>query len=80
MVKANLNPEHFANFLYKLAHAEGKISKYLSWISTHPESKKRAEYIVDHAKNKKVTSVPVLTEETWERLKSELKSDGLSGF
>lgn len=71
--KARIDPESLANFLYKLSEEEHEVMKYLSWISTHPDSKERAEYIVAHAKGKIVKNKPVLSLETWETLQEKLK-------
>lgn len=74
LTKAEINPEHFAHFLYKINESESEIMKYLTWISTHPDSKKRAEYIIDHSKNNKVKNVPVLKDKTWNKLKELLEN------
>ena len=72
LVKANINPEPFADFLYKLSERENEATKYLSWISTHPESKERAEYIIEYSKDKKGTYEPVLSRDTWDKLKDKV--------
>jgi beta-barrel assembly-enhancing protease len=69
--KANLNPENFANFLYRLGESESTSSKYFSWISTHPESKERAEYIIKYGGTK--ISVPIVSKQSWEALKNYFK-------
>lgn len=71
LVNANINPESFADFLYKLSDKENKYSKYTTWISTHPESKKRATYIINEVDNKVIKSIPILSPNTWNRLKEE---------
>jgi predicted Zn-dependent protease len=73
LVNANINPEPFANFMYKLALGESEIMKYFAWISTHPESKERAEYIIEHSKNRVTKTEPVLSQETWDALKKKLQ-------
>jgi predicted Zn-dependent protease len=72
LVKAEVNPEHFANFLYKLSKEEQDEMKYLTWISTHPESKERAEYIIQYSKSKKANYKPVLSKQTWEKLQTDI--------
>ena len=47
-------------------------TKYLTWISTHPDSKERAEYIIEYSKDKLKEFRPILSNETWDRLKVEL--------
>lgn len=73
LVKANIDPEPFANFLYRLSDKDNETSRYLSWISTHPESKERAEYIIEYSRDKKSVYETVLTEMGWEKLKEQLK-------
>lgn len=70
---ASVNPEQFAYFLYKLSDKEHAATKYLTWISTHPDSKERSEYIVEYSKGKKTEYKPILSIETWDKLKSALK-------
>lgn len=73
LVNAKVNPEPFANFLYKLSDKEHEATKYLTWISTHPDSKDRAEYIIEYSKGKETEYKPILSNETWDKLKAELK-------
>ena len=72
LVSAKVNPEPFANFLYKLSNKEHAATEYLKWISTHPDSRERAEYIIEYSKNKSTDYEPILSIETWEKLKIEL--------
>jgi beta-barrel assembly-enhancing protease len=72
LTTAKVNPESFANFLYKLSNKEHDATEYLTWISTHPDSKERAEYIIEYSKNKLTDYKPILSIETWEKLKLEL--------
>jgi len=73
LVNARIDPEPFADFLYKLADNNPEMMKYLSWISTHPESKERAEEIIEYCKTKEIVSNPVLAQQTWDNLLEELK-------
>lgn len=75
LVKAKINPEPFANFLYNIAADDNEATEYISWISTHPESKERAEYIIDYSKNKKVANKEIITKGTWEKIKKELEEN-----
>lgn len=74
LVQANINPEHFANFLFKLSMEEPNAIKYLSWISTHPDSEERAEYIIQHSKNKNNTYTPILSPSSWQQLHKTLEN------
>lgn len=73
LVNARIDPEPFANFLYKLADNNPELMKYLSWISTHPESKERAEEIIEYCKTKTIEKKPVLSQQTWDNLLEELR-------
>jgi predicted Zn-dependent protease len=67
--KSDINPSGMADLMYRLSTEEDEYVKYLTIISTHPNSGDRATKIlsmVDKEKDYK----PVLSEEEWERLKS----------
>lgn len=72
LIKAHINPEPFAHFLYQHADTAQSVSKYLSWISTHPDSKDRAKYILDYCKNKEVEEELVIAPQTWNNLKENI--------
>jgi hypothetical protein len=72
-VKARINPEPFADFLFKLSETENEATQYLTWMSTHPDSKERAEYIIEYCKDKKIEYTGSVTKATWDKLKDELK-------
>lgn len=72
LVKAKINPEPFANFLYKLSANEHEVVKYLTWASTHPDSKKRAEYIIEYSQKQSAEYEAILSVATWEKLKEEI--------
>jgi len=75
LVNANINPEPFANFLYKLSDKEPESTKHLTWISTHPDSKERAEYIIRYKnKHKQADYKTILSNKAWCKLKEELKN------
>lgn len=69
---AKVDPEPFANFLYKLSDQEHESLKYFTWISTHPDSRERAEYIIEYNKGELIDYDSILDENTWLKLKSEL--------
>jgi len=73
LTKAFINPIAFSDFLLKLSEKDGPINEYLSWISTHPNSKERASYIRLYCKDKKNSFKSVISASTWEMMKEELK-------
>ncbi len=68
--KAKINPEGLANFLYKISDAD--VPSFLTWLSTHPDSKERAAYIIDQLHDSDVKYKPALTSETWEKIQAKL--------
>ena len=74
LVKANIDPEPFANFLFRQADEE-KIPSQLYWISTHPESKERSQKIIAHIKSKSIIKAPILEDSTWKLLKKKLQEE-----
>jgi predicted Zn-dependent protease len=73
LVNTKVNPEKFAEFLYKFADAEQDDHVLSTWISTHPDSKSRAEYIIEQSKNKSASYKPILADVTWVSIKQQVK-------
>ncbi len=65
MLNAKVNPAALADFLYKLSDDD---MEYLSWISTHPDSKERAEYIIEYSLDKVIESTSLLSDKDWKKL------------
>lgn len=47
MIKAEIDPEPFANFMYRMSDETKNLPRQIFWISTHPESKERAEKMIE---------------------------------
>lgn len=75
LINSNIDPEPFANFLYKLAGNDHELDEYLSWVKTHPNLKDRAEYIIEYKEGKSITPEPILSQETWSDLKTILNPE-----
>ena len=73
LIKADIDPAPFADFLYNLGSGS-KTEEYLSWISTHPYSKERAEYIIHYFQDKTYEKKPVLDATTWQELKQHIEN------
>ncbi len=73
--EANINPVPFSDFLYKMSEKETETIQKLSWISTHPDSKERAAYVLEYCKNKKKKYQKVVTSESWEKMKETIVID-----
>lgn len=74
LMKSGINPEYFASFLEKLSKDENQIGVNLEWISTHPESKKRADAVRDLAVGFKTNQLPVVSDSLWNGVKADFKS------
>lgn len=48
LINAEIDPKPMANFMYRLSDQTKNIPKQIFWISTHPESKERAEKMIEH--------------------------------
>jgi predicted Zn-dependent protease len=73
LAKADINPEPFADFLFSLALGEHKATKYFTWMSTHPDTKERAEAIVSYAKGKVTNPKSPVSKGLWDRAKAQLE-------
>lgn len=74
LTNAKINTTPFANFLNKLGNKDNSATKYLSWLSTHPESEKRAEYISAYSKSKKIKFQVPLGITIWKALQKSLNN------
>jgi len=75
LIKAGITPEPFANFLYRLADESKVLPKQLYWISTHPESKERAEKIIEHIRESGTIKTADRDTISFMRLKKRLKEN-----
>jgi predicted Zn-dependent protease len=71
--KAGINPEPFANFLYRLSDETKNLPSQIYWISSHPESKERAEKIMGLIKGKSFTKTEAKDSLRFIRLKENLE-------
>ncbi len=74
MINANINPLPFAEFLRRSFGEETILEEHISWVSTHPESSVRADYIIEYSEGKDITFVPILSKDTWEQLQINLNN------
>ena len=68
MINAGMNAGAMADFLARLGETN-KNKFQISWLSTHPDSKSRADYIRAYIANKHYKMQQVLAPGTWERMK-----------
>jgi beta-barrel assembly-enhancing protease len=72
LLKANINPEPMADFMYELAQKQDNPDGF-GWISTHPESEERAKYILDYLKGKKYQKTQTITQKEWDAYKKHVE-------
>lgn len=70
LLKANVNPEPLAEFFYSLAMDQPDIVSDLQWLNTHPDSKERAEIIVQRlsSENKANEFEQIIDPSSWSKL------------
>lgn len=73
LLKANINPEPMADFMYELAQKE-QMPNAFSWIATHPESEERAKYILQYIKDKKFKKEQTLSDQNWKLFQKQVKT------
>jgi predicted Zn-dependent protease len=72
MLKADIDPKPFADFMYKMA-MDNKTDMSLYWISSHPESEERAKYILEYIEGKNTNSKATLSEKEWQLFQKQVK-------
>ncbi|HLF14742.1 MAG TPA: M48 family metallopeptidase [Bacteroidota bacterium] len=65
MAAAGIDPEHLANFLYRLSQEKRDVPKSLAWLSTHPNSSDRAAEIVKLKSAARFTVEPIADSLAW---------------
>jgi predicted Zn-dependent protease len=74
LANAGIDPGPFANFLYRLADETKNLPSQIYWISTHPESKERAEKIIQQIKSKDFPKTLEKDSLRFEQLKDQIKN------
>ena len=75
LAKAEIDPEPFANLLFRLGDVNGKgVPKEFEWIESHPDSEKRAQEVLNHIKTKKFTKRPLMSTDDWDAFKARVKT------
>lgn len=75
MAKSDIDPEHFANFLFRLSQEKFDIPKEFELLSTHPHSKDRSAEILKLRKQEKFTSRVIMSDMEWDKIKKIAKSE-----
>jgi len=74
LIEAGIDPEPFANFMYRLSDETQNLPHQIFWISTHPESKERAEKIIERIKGKSFPKEEAKDSLRFEQLKESLEN------
>lgn len=72
LFNAKINPQPFADFTKQLDEFDLEV---LKWISSHPLSKERNNYISQNIKKRKVDFKEVINTNTWKSIKEQLKDE-----
>ncbi len=73
LINSKIDPLPFADFMERMADEESETPEYFNWISTHPNSKERAEYITTYSGQRLQNPQTILSADTWNHLQSDLK-------
>lgn len=74
LLKANIDPKPFADFMYKMA-LDNEMSSAFQWISSHPDSEERAKYILDYIKGKKLKNKLTLSKKDFEKFQKHVENN-----
>jgi len=74
LINAEIDPEHFANILGRIASNDSSLFSKTEWISTHPDTKKRCQKILLLKKQNLSTSSQILSAEKWSLIQDILES------
>ena len=75
LTNAKIDPEHFANILNKIASDRKDHFASSEWISTHPETEKRCQTIMQLKGQKPSSSYQDISLEKWTLIQDLLKSE-----
>ncbi len=70
--RSGISAEPLADFLYLLANYNGLGSEALVWLSTHPELKSRAAYILEFDEPQQTHTEALIEESVWAEMKSRI--------
>lgn len=75
LMNAEVDPEPFATFLFRLSTDEPAISKSLTWINSHPGSEERASAIIEAASSREYDKLPLLSDSSWVSFKDFVETN-----
>ncbi len=69
LINSDIHPKYLANFLNRLSKTNGS---YFTWLSTHPDSKKRSETILETISDQSIQNKSIITNDTWLEIKKNI--------
>jgi predicted Zn-dependent protease len=74
LVNANIDSAPLADFFYQLSLQEPSFASKLQWLNTHPQTKERAEKIIEKLIDTHYEFLPLIHDNTWNTLKQDLQN------
>jgi len=78
MAKADIDPQAFADVIFRLSREKNDIPKRLEWLSTHPNTADRCAEILRLRKQETFHNRPLADEASWSRCKKSLRRKSVS--
>ena len=75
MAKANIDPQYFANMLFRLSQEKDNMPKHFEWLSTHPNSQDRAAEILKLRKQVTFQPRQIADSTYWDEIKRDCNED-----
>lgn len=72
LINAHIDPEPFANFLFRMSAGEKDLPQQLFWITTHPGAEDRTRTILDYVGQREYQKQMVLDSVQWIDLKQAI--------
>lgn len=72
LISSGIDPEGFANFLYRMSDTEKDLPKQIFWFASHPGSEERAREIIAKIEGMTFDNLQILKEAQWNELKERL--------
>jgi beta-barrel assembly-enhancing protease len=76
MAKAGIDPEHLANFFFRLSHEKSNVPREFEWLSTHPNSEDRSSDVLALRKLETFQTRTVIDSTRWQAVKQIVSAAG----
>jgi predicted Zn-dependent protease len=75
LIKAGINPEGLASFLFRMSSGEKDLPRQIFWITTHPGSEERSKAIIQYIEGRSYTTEFVLDSLEWEMMQLQVAEE-----